>query len=171
MDDDRRAALLETYRTGTSAVELALAGITDDELDRRPPSANEWTAREVVHHLADSESMAYTRLRRLIADDEPVIQGYDEPVWARRLHYDRPIEPSLAVLGAVRAASLQLLEALTDARGKSKSGVTFIEHGMERNMFPIEVECVRDPRGRYVGAKKLLPLTHHVRQRARCIAG
>ena len=32
----------------------------------------------------------------------------------RRLHYDRPIEPSVAVLRAVRAASLQLLEAIDE---------------------------------------------------------
>ena len=36
--------------------------------------------------------MAYVRLRRLIAEDAPVIAGYDEPEWARRLHYERPIE-------------------------------------------------------------------------------
>jgi hypothetical protein len=58
--------------------------------------------------------MAYIRLRRLIAEDDPLIQGYDEPEWARRLHYDRPIEPSLALLHAVRAASLQLLQSLAD---------------------------------------------------------
>jgi hypothetical protein len=136
MDNERRQGLIDTYRTATSAVESALAGITDDELDRRPPSADEWTAREVVHHLADSESMAYTRLRRLIADDEPVIQGYDEPVWARRLHYERPIAPSLAVLGAVRTASLQLLEALTDAEWQrtgthSESGPYSVEGWLE----------------------------------------
>lgn len=107
-----RQALLEHYTTGTADVDDAVAGITIDELDRRPPSG-EWTAREIVHHLADSESMAYIRVRRLIAEDEPVISGYDEPEWARRLHYDRPIEPSLAVLRAVRAASLQLLTSLT----------------------------------------------------------
>jgi hypothetical protein len=38
---------------------------------------------------------------------------YDEPTWARRLHYDRPIEASLAVIRAVRTASLELLRALT----------------------------------------------------------
>ena len=113
MDDDR-VRLIERYRSGSGEVERALAGITDKELDRRPPEPDGWTAREVAHHLADSEAMAYTRLRRLVADDDPVIQGYDEPVWARRLHYDdRPIEPSLAVVRAVRAASVQLLEALT----------------------------------------------------------
>ena len=113
MDDDR-TRLLERYRSGIEALDEALAAITEEELDR-PQPAGEWTAREVVHHLADSESMAYIRLRRLIAEDNPAIQGYDEPEWARRLHYDRPIEASRAVVGAVRAASLQLMESLTEA--------------------------------------------------------
>ncbi|TAK01842.1 MAG: hypothetical protein EPO36_04250 [Chloroflexota bacterium] len=109
-----RAALLERYRSGMTDLEDALAGITEADLDRPQPAA-EWTARQVVHHLADSESMASIRLRRLIAEDDPVIHGYDEPEWARRLHYDRPIEASMAVVAAVRAASLQLLESLTPA--------------------------------------------------------
>ena len=103
---------LVRYRTGFAAVQDALRGATDTELDR-DPGGGEWTARQVAHHLADSEAMAYIRLRRLVAEDQPVIQAYDEPEWARRLHYDRPIEPSLAVLRAVRDASLQLLERLT----------------------------------------------------------
>jgi hypothetical protein len=108
-----RATLLERFASGADDVADAVAGATDDDLDRRPPSG-EWTARQIVHHVADSESMAYIRLRRLIAEDEPVIHGYDEPEWARRLHYDRPIESSLAVAQAVRAASLDLLQSLTD---------------------------------------------------------
>ena len=109
-----RPALLERFRAGYADVEEALAGATDADLDREPPGGG-WTARMVVHHLADSEATAYVRLRRLIAEDEPVILGYDEPEYARRLHYDRPIATSLAVLRAVRAASLELLESLTPA--------------------------------------------------------
>lgn len=107
-----RAALLDRFRTGYADVEAAIAGITDAALDRPAPDGG-WTARQVVHHLADSEATAYVRLRRLIAEDEPQIQGYDEPEYARRLHYDRPIASSLAVLQGVRAASLSLLESLT----------------------------------------------------------
>ncbi|HEX2766238.1 MAG TPA: DinB family protein [Candidatus Limnocylindria bacterium] len=108
-----REALLRRYREGAAAVDAALAGIADDELDRAAPDGG-WTARQVAHHLADSEAMAYTRLRRLVADADPVvIQGYDEPRWAERLHYDRPIGEAVAVVHAVRAASAALLEALT----------------------------------------------------------
>lgn len=130
-----RAALLDRYATGAAAVDGALDGLTADELDRRPGDGS-WTVREVVHHLADSESMAYIRLRRLLAEDDPVIAGYDEPEWARRLHYDRPIEPSLAVLRAVRAASHQLLGRLTDEEwGRtgthSESGAYGVERWLE----------------------------------------
>ena len=104
----------DIFRAGSAAVDAALDGITEAELDRRPPDGS-WTAREVVHHLADSESMAYIRLRRVIAEDNPVIAGYDEPTWAQRLHYERPIATSLAVIHAVRAASLELLQSLTEA--------------------------------------------------------
>ncbi|HEX5824586.1 MAG TPA: DinB family protein [Candidatus Limnocylindrales bacterium] len=113
MDETERTRLLDRYATGSAAVEAALAGITDEELDRAPDDPEEWTAREVAHHLADSESMAYIRLRRLIAEDFPSIPGYDEPEWARRLHYDRPIALAVGVVVAVRAASLELLLHLT----------------------------------------------------------
>lgn len=111
MTHAERAERMRRFATGYAAVETALEGISPAELDRRP-SADEWCPREIVHHLADSEATAYVRLRKLIAEDGPLIQGYDEPEFARRLHYDRPMEPSLAVLRAVREASLQLLETL-----------------------------------------------------------
>ncbi len=109
-----REALIARFREGYAVVEQAADGLTDEDLDRPGPEGG-WTPREVVHHLADSEATAYVRLRKLIAEDEPIIQAYDEPEFARRLHYDRPIGSSLAVLKAVRAASLELLESLIPA--------------------------------------------------------
>jgi hypothetical protein len=106
-----RTELLERYRSGHAAVLDALAGATDADLDREPPEG--WTARMVAHHLADSEATAYIRLRRLVAEDDPLIVGYDEELFSRRLHYGRPIDRSLAVLAAVREASFELLESLT----------------------------------------------------------
>lgn len=112
MPTAERSARLDRYASGAADVADAVAGATDADLDRRPPSG-EWTAREIVHHVADSEAMAYIRLRRLIAEDEPIIHGYDEPTWARRLHYDRPIAASLATIDSVRAGSLSLMQSLT----------------------------------------------------------
>lgn len=68
----------------------------------------------VVHHLADSETNSYVRLRQLLAQDDARLQGYDEAEFARTLHYDRPIETSLSVFEAVRASSGELLERLDE---------------------------------------------------------
>ena len=114
MDQERRRALIARYREGPAVVEAALAGATDAELDARP-GPGEWTAREVAHHLADSEATAYVRLRRLLAEDRPVIAAYDEEEFARRLRYDRPVATSLAVVAAVREASAELLGAIAEA--------------------------------------------------------
>jgi hypothetical protein len=123
--------LLDDYRNGEAAVRDALTGITDAELDHAGPDGG-WTPRMVVHHLADSEATAYIRLRRLIAEDAPLIVSYDEELFSRRLHYERPIVASLAVLEAVRAASLELLESLNAdewerAGTHSDSGVYSVE--------------------------------------------
>lgn len=92
-------------------METAIAGATDEELDRQ--ADGEWSARMVVHHLADSETNSYLRLRKLLAEDGPRVQGYDEERYAQVLHYDRPIEHSLDVFRAVRASSAELLDRLT----------------------------------------------------------
>ena len=109
-------ALIDQYAAGPAEVRAALDGITTTELDTRP-AAGAWTAREIVHHLADSETNSYVRLRRMLVDDGTDIQVYDQDRWAAepRLGYDGPIEPPLAVLEAVRASSAALLRRLADA--------------------------------------------------------
>jgi hypothetical protein len=114
MDNATRRGLTDRYAAGPAEVRAALEGATPAELDARPDDGG-WTAREIAHHLADSETTSTIRLRRLLAEDDPVIIGYDQDEFARVLHYERPIERSLAVLDAVRASNVELLELLTDA--------------------------------------------------------
>ena len=115
MDEQRRAALVAQYEAGPAVLRAAVAGRGEAELDRRPSDGG-WTPREVVHHVADSEMTSAIRLRRLIAEDEPLIVAYDGDEFARRLHYaDRPIEPALAAVDAARATTAQILHGLTEA--------------------------------------------------------
>jgi len=121
MDFVERQRLIHQYRDGYRAVTAALANATDAELDKRP-AGDAWTAREVVHHLADSETTSYVRLRKVLAEPDAMIQGYDEAQFARVLHYDRPIDPSLQVLRAVRQSTADLLDAL-EPREWERAGV------------------------------------------------
>jgi len=114
MDAKKRAELIERYRDGHRAVLDALEGITEEELDRRPGS-DDWTPREVVHHLADSEMTSAIRLRRLLAEEHPVIYGYDEKAFAKRFTLGRPVEASLAAFDAARTTTAEILASLTEA--------------------------------------------------------
>ena len=114
MDALERAALVARYAAGHAEVLAALTDITEEELDRAPGDGS-WTPRQVVHHLADSEMTSAIRVRRLLAEEDPVLLGYDEEHWARVLHYEqRPIGPALDAFAAARSTTLQLLERMTE---------------------------------------------------------
>ncbi len=66
MDKQTRKKLIDQYKDGYRVVAEAIAGAPDEELDTRP-APGKWTAREIVHHLADSEMTSAVRLRLLIA--------------------------------------------------------------------------------------------------------
>ena len=115
MGPEERAALVARYAAGAGVFEAAVTGLSDAELDARP-FPGEWTVREIAHHLADGELNSAVRLRRLIAEDEPVLAGYDEMAFSRRLHYgERPIAASVAAMRAARDATLTILERLSVA--------------------------------------------------------
>ena len=112
MDANARKQLISRYRDGHRAVMKALDGLGEDELDRS--ASDEWTPRMIAHHLADSEMTSAIRLRRLIAEDDPVITGYDEVQFANKLTTDRPIEASLEAMRWSRESTAQILERLSE---------------------------------------------------------
>jgi hypothetical protein len=105
------------YEAATKYVADIIASLSPTDLDKHQEGG--WSPRQVIHHLADSEAQSYARLRRLIAESEgTLIQGYDEAAWASNeiLGYtELPVENSIAVLLAVRAASLDIVRRLQES--------------------------------------------------------
>ena len=126
MDRQTRSQLIAKYKDGYREVVSALEGATDKELDARP-AHGKWTAREIVHHLADSEMTSAVRLRLLVAEENATIRAYDEKEFATRLHYNRPIANSLLAFQAARLSTGDLLDRMSDA-DFAKTG-THPEHG------------------------------------------
>src|SRR3954453_21496471 len=114
MDTEERTKLIAQYKDGYSAIAEALLKITPEELDARA-APNKWTVREIIHHLADSEITSAVRLRRLLAEEKPQIQGYDQEEFSRRLHYERPHESSLELFRYARVTTGELLDCLQPA--------------------------------------------------------
>lgn len=135
MDQATRAALISRYTQGYGIVAALATRLTNAQLDRVP--ADGWSARQIVHHLADSEMTSAIRLRRLIAEDNPEISGYDEQLFATALFYsDRPIAASLEALKGARATSAEILARLSEEQWQrtgthSESGPYSVETWLE----------------------------------------
>ncbi|MCE1188443.1 MAG: putative metal-dependent hydrolase [Ignavibacteria bacterium] len=72
-----------------------------------------WTVRQVIHHIADSHLMAYTRCRLALTEDTPIIKSYNEVLWADLpdARY-APVESSVQIVQAVHNRWVYLLRSL-----------------------------------------------------------
>jgi hypothetical protein len=105
----------KNYQKSTEEFLNLVATLKPEHLDKADKAG--WTPRQVIHHLADSETQSFSRLRRLIAEPGTTIQGYDENKWAesKTLGYkELDVDTSLAVFKAVRKASYDLLIRITE---------------------------------------------------------
>jgi len=115
MTPEELQGLINQYANGYEEVVNALEGFPKDKLSSHP-LPNKWSAREIVHHLADSESTSAIRLRLLLVEEHPVIQGYDQDLFATRLKYnERDLTPALDAFRAARETTLQVIKLMTES--------------------------------------------------------
>jgi hypothetical protein len=114
MTPEERQALISQYAAGYDEVMNALDGFPVESLAAHP-IPGKWSAREIVHHLGDSETTSAGRIRTLLVEDDPVIHGYDQDQFATRLRYnERDMQPALEAFRSARATTVQLLELMSD---------------------------------------------------------
>lgn len=124
---DPRLELLKTLRAVPVVADALVAAFDADALRRRT-ALGEWAAVEVVAHLADTEERALGRVRRMLAEEAPVLEPFDQAALALDRGYLKlDAAAELRRFAALRADHVRLLETLDDA-GWSRVGVHG-EHG------------------------------------------
>jgi hypothetical protein len=102
---------IDVLRATPDALNRAIGGLTERQLSQ-PEATGKWSIRQVVRHLADSDLVWGYRVRMVLAHDRPAITGYDQDLWADRLHYDQaPLEMSLEEFRVLRRSNLRLISA------------------------------------------------------------
>jgi len=100
-------------RDDLAEVERLVAGATPEQLNRSP-APGEWSPRQVLSHLADSDLVFETRLRMMVTQDRPVLVGYDQEAWTDRFAgLDDTPEQTLARWQVLRAANVRMAESFT----------------------------------------------------------
>lgn len=114
MTNEERQQLISRYCDGYKEVGAALDDFPAQQLTAHP-IAGKWSATEIVHHLADSETTSGLRLRRLLVEDHPLIQGYDQDAYAAHLNYNqRDMRASLEAFRYARETTAQLFAFMKD---------------------------------------------------------
>ncbi len=108
--------LIDRYEAGGEKLSLAIRGLTREDLLCVPdPAANvgKWTMQQVVVHCMDSDMVSIDRLKRMIAEDNPTLLGYDENKFVANLFYnDQPAESAGAFVDTARKTFAGVLRKL-----------------------------------------------------------
>ena len=113
-----RAGYIATLRALPQDLRQATRGLDDTQLDT-PYREGGWTVRQVIHHVADSHANSYVRFKLALTEFEPTIKPYDEAAWAMLPDNRMPIDVSLALIDALHARWVTLLES-DDRQGLSR---------------------------------------------------
>jgi uncharacterized damage-inducible protein DinB len=71
-----------------------------------------WTARQVLHHLADSHMHAYIRFKWTLTENSPTIKAYNEKLWAETGETTQDPALSVNLLKALHTKWITLLRGL-----------------------------------------------------------
>ena len=105
--------LLERFRRGPELLAVATTGAAGTELDFIPEG--KWSVRQIVCHLADAEATGALRFRQVIAEDHPVIPGWNLEAWVTKLGYEkRKISQVLELFRVLRSSNYELLKDLQE---------------------------------------------------------
>jgi uncharacterized damage-inducible protein DinB len=123
-----RKQAIEEIAAAPAKMRAAVKGLNDAQLDTAYREGG-WTARQVVHHVADSHLNAYVRLRLALTENEPTIKPYEEGSWAELPDAkSAPVEVSLAMMDSLHDRWVRLLRTLSD--GDYAKTFRHPEHGV-----------------------------------------
>ena len=135
MDNGTTALLkqLETTRDET----LRYYGLGEGDL-ARTYAPGKWPVRFVLHHIADSETVLFERIRRTLSEPKPVLWVFDPDLWAKGLDYASvPLEVSRRVYEAVRGAVIHYARQRYETDGRrefvhSATGVRTLKDELDK---------------------------------------
>ncbi|MDL1911403.1 DinB family protein [Chloroflexi bacterium CFX6] len=114
MEKRERDEKIELYGRGYDLLMQTLRDIPR-EVWTFKPAPTEWSVHEVLLHLADSESNAALRARKLVVEPGGTLMGYDQDKWAVELDYlDQSWEDALEVVRLARKTTYALLKKQPD---------------------------------------------------------
>jgi DinB superfamily len=111
--------IIDEYETGGDKLKKAIAGLTKEDLLWVPPAdagVGLWSIQQIVVHLMDSDLISADRMKRIIAEENPLLLAYNENKFTANLFYDeQDAENSIHILDLNRRQFAVVLRKLPDS--------------------------------------------------------
>ena len=115
MPSTRFSQQIDEYLDGPVQLRRAVADMSAAQLEARPVPGK-WSTLEVVCHLVDSEQAWCHRMKRVIAEERPLLIGYDESRFTATLRYhDHDLKTELILMERMRAQMALVLRTLPES--------------------------------------------------------
>ena len=115
MDSTSRQRVVESFGAAPGQLNTALKAI-DTKMWSWTPAPNEWSIRQIIFHITDSEANYYVRLRKAVAESGGAVVGFDQNLWTDALDFPgRSTDEALQLFRLLRTSSYHLLVQLPEA--------------------------------------------------------
>src|SRR5258706_11485439 len=116
-------ALIDEFEAGGQRVKDAIAGLTQEEL-RVFPVPGTWSIQQIVIHLQNADAVVVDRMKRIIAENNPLLIAFDENLWVKNLFYaDQPAATAAELLDLTRRQFVHVLRRLPESAWEERTGI------------------------------------------------
>ena len=115
MTPDERKKRIADYAKGPALLSKAIRKFPKKMWKWKPAPAR-WSIHEILVHMADSETSAYLRARRFLAEPGQPVMAYDQDVWAQKLNYHaQSTEDAVKLIALVRKMTHAIVRKAPEA--------------------------------------------------------
>ncbi|MWV42541.1 DUF664 domain-containing protein [Paenibacillus sp. HJL G12] len=135
--------LIKEYALGYTMLRDAIEGLTEEELHYNP-APDKWSIHQILIHVTDSEISSTSRLKKVLAEDEPTLISFDQDAWANTLGYDLlDREQYLLLFKLLRSSMQTILDNLTSEQNERVGVYPDQERFTFKQLLEFRVEHVR----------------------------
>lgn len=106
-------SLIDQFEDGIALLNNALEGLSPEAIAWVPPAEANiglWSIHQIVIHLADAEASFADRIKRIIAEDDPVLLEWSEEKFLQRLFYnEQSVEDAVGLIKLTRKQLTRVL--------------------------------------------------------------
>lgn len=105
-----QSEIIRQIKEFPAQLEAFASTLTESQLTT-PIREGAWTIRQSIHHLVDSHSHSYIRIKFALTAENPSVKPYDEKQWAKLPDcIDMPIQVSLDAIRGLHGRIVYTLE-------------------------------------------------------------